>query len=86
VEPEAKDLTAAMLATATPNTVALVAVEWEPSVQTAEAQTQTEALAFPTSGILIAVVVEEVQEDQLLVAVAPVVVVLVEIQHPSTAP
>jgi hypothetical protein len=86
VEPEAKDLTAAMPEMATRHTVVLVVVEWEPSVQTAEVQTQTEALAFPTSGIPIAVVVAEVQEDQLLVAVAPVVVVLVEIQHPKTAP
>jgi hypothetical protein len=67
---------------ATLNTVALVAVEWEPLVQTAEAQTQTEAMGFPTSGIPIAVVAEEVQADRLLVAVAPAVAVLVEIQHP----
>jgi hypothetical protein len=82
VEPEAKDSMAAMPEMATPNTVALVAVEWQPLVQTAEAQTQTEALAFPTSEIPIAVVAAAVQEDQLLVAVAPVVVVLVEIQPP----
>jgi hypothetical protein len=82
VEPEAKDLTAAMPEMATPNTVALVVVEWEPSVRTAEAQTQTEALAFPTSEIPIAVVAAAVLEDQLLVAVVPAAVVLVEIQRP----